>query len=257
MAKSERQLDDLRERLSGLLADWGTEVSAVMHALENQQSLAATHVEKVQALENQVKELAKLRQRVRERDLALDHLTTKSKEKDVRFAELEKEHKNARARVEELERQLGAPDRPAQHRKGVQEDELEAMRAELAARKSLVKSLRTDAERGKTLKKEVAENREVIATMKESIDRHTRTIAELRRSSESSERKYRRLVEAWNEKLSRDSDKFSYSDDSTHTAVEQILDEPIEVDGAHTIVIDMTEPLRKARDERLRKYKKG
>ena len=239
MATSERQLDDLRERLSGLLADWETEVSAVMRALENQQSLAATHVEKVQALENQVNELAKLRQRVRERDLALDHLTTKSKEKDARLAELEKEHKNARARVEELERQLSAPDRPAQHQNGVLQDEFEAMRAELAARKSLVRSLRTDAERSKTLEKELAENREVTATMKASIDRQTRTIAELRRSSESWERKYRRLMEAWNEKSSRDSD------------------ETMEVDGAHTIVIDMTEPLREARDERLRKYKKG
>jgi chromosome segregation ATPase len=215
MAKSEPQLDALRERLSGLLADWETEVSTVIRALEDQQSLAATQVEKVQELENQVNELAKLRQRVRERDLVLDHVTKKSKEKDVRLAQLEKEHKHARARIEELERQVGAPERPALHQKGDQQHELEAMRAELAARKSLVKSLRIDAERGKTLENELAEHREVIATLKE-------TIAELSR----------RLA-------SRDSEETG------------------EVDGSHTVVIDMTEPLREARDERLRKHKRG
>jgi hypothetical protein len=35
------------------------------------------------------------------------------------------------------------------------------------------------------------------------------------------------------------------------------LDESKEIDGGRTIVIDMTEPLREARDERLKKTKKG
>jgi chromosome segregation ATPase len=257
MAKSEPQIDDLRKRLSGLLADWGTEISAVMRVLENQQALAATQFEEVRALEDQANELAKLRQRVRERDLALDHLKKKSKEKDVRLAELEREHKRACVRIEELERKLGALDKPTQHQKGGQQAEVEAMRAELAARKSLVKSLRTDAERGKTLEKKLAEDREVIATMKESIERHASTIAELRRSSDSWERKYRRLAEAANGEPSRDSDMFSDSDIFTDTAVALFLDETVEVDGSHTVVIDMTEPLREARDERRRKGQKG
>jgi chromosome segregation ATPase len=244
MAKPERQLDDLRDRLSGLLADWGTEISAVMDALRNQESLAASHAEQAQALESQVAEVAELRRWAREKELALDHLTSKSKEKDARLAELENQNKKARARIEELERQLAALDKPAQQ-KGIQHEEFEAMRAELAARKSLVKILRTDAERGRALEKELAGNRETMARMKESIDRHAGTIAELRRSADSWERKYRQLAEAASKRTSRDSDKVARD-----SRVAPPVDEHTEVDGSHTVVIDMTEPLREARDQR-------
>ena len=258
MAKSERQLDELRQRLNGLLAEWGTEISAVMGALEEQESLDATQNEKVLALENQVNELAKLRQRIRERDLALDHLTKTSKEREAKFAELEKEHKTARARIEELEKQLAAQDKPAQQQKSVPQDEVEAMRAELAARKLLVKSMRADAERGKTLEKELSENRDVIAKLKESVARHARTVAELRRGSDGWEQKYRQLAETASKQLSRESDSVPRAGDRPvrDKRIEPTMSEPAEVDGSRTVVIDMTEPLRKARDERRRKNDK-
>jgi chromosome segregation ATPase len=272
MAKSEPQtddleLDDLRERLSGLLSDWGTEISAVLHALENQQSSAATQVEQVEALRSQVTELNELRQRVRDRDLALDYLKKKSNEKDVRFAALEKELETARGRIADLERQNVERDKPSQQLDGDQQAEFEAMRAELAARKSLVKSLRTDAERSKTLEKELQENRDVIARMQETIGNHAKTITELRLSCDSWERKYRRLVEggsaeeqnvaaldpgattiqADNDQPSCEGNEFTDSDIFlTETAVALFLDEAADVEAAHTIVIDMTEPLREA-----------
>ena len=248
MAKSERQIEELRERLNGLLADWGTEIAAVIRALEEQKSQAESQAENTQALENQANELAKLRQRIRERDLALDHLTKASKERDARIAELEKELKGSRARVDELERRVAAPDKPAPDSKGSQQAELEAMRAELAARKSMIKSLRGDAERGKTLEKELSSSRESMATMKASIERAARTIADLRRGSDGWEKKYRELAEAGVKRLSRDGD-VSPRDAGLAAGVEETR----EVDGTSTVVIDMTEPLRKARDERRRK----
>jgi chromosome segregation ATPase len=248
MARSERQIDELRERLNGLLAEWGTEVSAVIRALEEQQSLAEAEARNSQTLENQANELTKLRQRIRERDLALDHLTKTSKERDQRFAELEKELKHARGRLEELERQLATLDKPAQPPKSVPQDEVEAMRAELAARKLLVKSLRGDADRCKALEKELAENRDAVATMKVSIARHTRTISELRVGADRWERKYRELAAAAGKQLSRNADGVGRD-----AIVAPSADEAGDVDGSSTVVIDMTEPLRKANDERRRK----
>lgn len=248
MAKSLREIDDLRERLGALLANWGSEIAAVMQTLEDQQSLAATHDDSVQALEKQVAELARLRQRIRERDLALDHLTTKSKERDARIAELEGLLKKARARIDELERQAAAPEKPAEPQPAAQHEEFEAMRAELAARKSLVKSLRTDAERGKALEKELARTRDEMAAMKTSSQRHARTIAELRRSSDDWERKYRELAETAGKRLSRETDRVPRD-----MRIEPTVDAPTEVDGTRTVVIDMTESLRAARDERRRK----
>jgi chromosome segregation ATPase len=256
MAKVEPKIDDLRERLSDLMAAWQTEISAVVGALEKQQASAATHAEQSRAFERQASELTALRERVHERDLALEQLKKASKEKDLRLAALEKERKQAHARMEDLERKLGAQDKTAQYQKGSQQAEFEAMRTELAARKSLVKSLRADAERGKALEKEFAASREAIASMKESLERHTRTIAELRKNSESWERKYRRLAEAGLKEPSRD-DSHSESDMFTETVAEMFLDETMDADGIHTIVIDMTEPLRKARDQLREKTGKG
>lgn len=241
MAKSESPITDLRNRLRGLLTNWENEISAVM-----------------QAVENQVNDLTELRQRIRDRDVALDHVKEKSKEKDARIAELAAEQKKSLARVEELEKKLGTLDKPAGGQKDSPHAEVEAMRAELAARKSLVKTLRADAQRGKALEEEVAQNREIIETMKNAIEQHTKTISELRMNSNSWERKYRRLADAGNDESTRDEGKFTDSDIFlTETAVGMFLDDSVEVDGSNTVVIDMTEPLQEARDERLRKNKNG
>jgi sulfur transfer protein SufE len=95
-----------------------------------------------------------------------------------------------------------------------------------------------------------------MVTMKTLLDRHSKTISELRRSAETWERKYNRLAEAGTEKPSRNDDTLSDSSILSDTGVEQYVNASMEIDGAHTIVIDMTEPLRKARDERLKKYGK-
>lgn len=258
MAKSELQIADLRKRLSSLLADWGTEISAVIGALESEHALIANHAQNVRALQDQSHEVAALRQRVRDRDLALNHIKKISKEKDMRLAELDKRLKHANERVAELERMLDSPDSPARYPEGVQQAEFEAMRAELDARKSLIKSLRTDAARNKTLEKKLAQDREAIASMKASIERHARKIAELRRSSDSWEQKYLRLSEEKIDMPSRNREEASDRDRPVDAASPAPSpDETMEVDGAHTIVIDMTEPLRKAQEERRRERKRG
>lgn len=198
MAESEKQTGDLKERLSALMADWTTEISAVLRALDM-----------------------------------------------------------ARARIEELEKRLSEREKPAESHNDGQQAEVEAMRSELAARKSLVKSLRSDAERAKALEKELAQNRQAIAAMKQSIESDARTIAELRLRSRSWERKYRRLAEEKSREPSTESDNYTYSDVFTDTGVAMFLDETTHVDGTHTVVIDMTEPLRKAREERRRKRQTG
>jgi len=111
--------------------------------------------------------------------------------------------------------------------------------------------MRTDAERGKTLEKELAGNRELVATMKAAIDRHARTIAELRRGSDTWERKYMELAGAAGKRLSRESDGAPRAANAGAPVAATA-----EVDGTRTVVIDMTEPLRKAHDERRRKTDK-
>jgi chromosome segregation ATPase len=249
MAQSEPPFEDLKERLGALLTDWGTEISAVMRLLEGQNGRTTGYVEKIEALENQIEELAALRKEARDKDLVLGHLKKMSKEKDDKIAELEIEHKKALARVEELVRDAGTSNERTQYQNGGQHGEFEAMRTELAARKTLVKSLRADAEKVKKVEEELEENREVIATLKESLDHHAKKMVELRRSTDSWERKYQRLLDKGKTESSADGSLFS------DTAVGVFLDETMAAEGDHTIVIDMTEPLRVARDERRKKHR--
>ena len=251
MAKSDPSIDELRKRLTGLLADWETEISTVVRLLDDRKAAGAVRPDRSQSLDksqthdHSAAEQADLQQRIRDRDLALDYVKKKLKEKDQQFLEFEKEREKSRIRIEELERKLGESGEAAAQPKGGQQAELEAMRAELAARKSLVKSLRADAERGKALEKELAENRKRISNMGESIERHARTIVDLRRNAESWEEKYRRL-----EASAAKAPAVRVPSAAAPAAKEA------EVDGSRTIVIDMTESLRAARDERLKKNRK-
>ena len=81
--------------------------------------------------------------------------------------------------------------------------------------------------------------------MGESIERHARTIVDLRRNAESWEEKYRRL-----EASAAKAPAVRVPSAAAPAAKEA------EVDGSRTIVIDMTESLRAARDERLKKNRK-
>jgi len=59
--------------------------------------------------------------------------------------------------------------------------EVEALRADLEARKSLIKSLRSDQERIAPLQANLQEKQEIIAQLEAAMNRHSNTIAELRR----------------------------------------------------------------------------
>jgi len=71
--------------------------------------------------------------------------------------------------------------------------ELEVLRSELDARKTMIKSLRADQERVTSLQASLEEKREIVEQLEASINRHSNTIAELRRSADMWKRKYNAL----------------------------------------------------------------
>mgnify|MGYP006202273163 CR=1 FL=1 len=79
----------------------------------------------------------------------------------------------------ELERELAALEATLAEREDA--SELEAIRSELEARKTLIKSLRADADRVTALEAQLEEKREIIGELEASINRHAETIAELKR----------------------------------------------------------------------------
>jgi len=120
--------------------------------------------------------------------------------------------------------------------------EMQALRAELAARKAVIKSLRADAERFDALEARLGEKVEINSRLEESLSCHATTIADLKRSAENWRRKYQDLrLDA--------SGQFPVEPAITETDIRAIED--LQRQGGaipeHTIAIDMREPLAEAR----------
>ncbi len=216
----------IRERLTELLGDWGTDVSMLLNELEEKrahlqkleaEAAARSHEiealnERVEAqdtliesLQSDVDETVSLKVEIREKDLELEKRSSEidskheligalrrgavgigqlkgvDRAKDREIARLTKEKQRAEKHAAELTQEfkiltvstLTGIDSAAQ---------LEAVRAELDARKGLIESLRGDAERAQALEAQLEEKRFVITTLETSIDRHARTISELQQS---------------------------------------------------------------------------
>ncbi len=235
MTDSAASVQGLRDRLTGLLADWGSELASVLKELEEKRARVAEleggaagrddEVEQlkqriegqntlIEALRGDAEDASKLRAEVRTRDLELERVTSEleSKKELVRAlrrdtdgterVKAEARHKDReiddlKTRLQRAERQAGeaaeqlATLREAAASKASEEQsELEELRSELEARKTLIKSLRSDQERIAALQASLDEKRDVIGQLEAAINKHSNTIAELRRSADMWKRKY-------------------------------------------------------------------
>jgi chromosome segregation protein len=238
MTDSATSVQGLRERLTGLLADWGSELSSVLKELEEKRARVAEleggaagrsdEVEQlkqrvegqntlIEALRGDAEEASKLRTEVRARDLELERVGSEleSKKELVRALRRDtdgtervkaearnkdREIDDLKARLQRAERQAGeAAEQLATLREAAaskvseEQSELEELRSELEARKTLIKSLRSDQERAAALQASLDEKRDIIGQLEAAINKHSNTIAELRRSADTWKRKYQAL----------------------------------------------------------------
>jgi len=289
MADVETPIEVLKNRLTGLLADWGAELSVVLKELETKrkclqelQDGAAEYDEELDRQRRQIQgqeelidtlradagEASKLRREVHGKDLELDRLQSDisskqeliralrrgaeetdrlkgdGKLKDREIAELTAEKLKAEGRSAELLEELETlSDSKEQHNQDAAE--LEALRAELEARKTLINSLRADAERIESLEARLEEKQDVISKLETSISGHANTLVELKRSVNTWQRKYTELkasktgIESTSTELPR----------LTQTGVRALerLEREAGGDPNHTVAIDMRESLLEAR----------
>jgi chromosome segregation ATPase len=235
MTDSAASIQGLRDRLTGLLADWGSELAAVLKELEEKRARVAEleggaegRAQELEALKQRVEgqdtliealrgdaeEVSKLRAEVRSKDLEFERVSSEleSKKELVRAlrrdtdgsdrlkSELrgkDREIEELKARLQRAERQAGeAAEQLASMREAAagkeseEQAEIDGLRSELEARKTLIKSLRADQERVAALQASLEEKRDIIEQLEASINRHSNTIAELRRSVDTWKRKY-------------------------------------------------------------------
>ena len=125
-----------------------------------------------------------------ERDAdGIERLKGDGRVKDHEIARLTKEKQHAEQDVAELKDEFKIF--TASTLTGVDAmAELEAVRAELDARRSLIESLRGDAQRAQSLEVQLEEKRNVISELEAYIDRHVNTLADLKESVATWKGKY-------------------------------------------------------------------
>lgn len=238
MTDSTATIQGLRDRLTGLLADWGSEFASVLKELEEKRARVAEleggaagrndEIEQlkqrvegqntlIEALRGDAEEASKLRAEVRTRDLEYERVSSEleskkelvralrrdtdgtervkadARNKDREIDDLKGRLQRAERQAGEAAEQLATLRETAAHKASEEQSEVDELRSELEARKTLIKSLRSDQERVATLQASLDEKRDVIGQLEASINKHSNTIAELRRSADTWKRKYQAL----------------------------------------------------------------
>ena len=196
-----KDLEEKRARLKDLeasAAGQSTEVEALNKRIEAQDAL-------IKSLNSEADATARLKAQIHSKDLELEKKTSEinskhqlidalrqdvegagrlkgdGEAKDQAISQLKREKQEAQHHAAKLTEEFKIL--TASTLTGVDAvAELDAIRSELDARKSLIESLRGDAERSEALDTQLEEKRHVISTLETSIDRHVSTIAELKQS---------------------------------------------------------------------------
>jgi chromosome segregation ATPase len=288
MGERQTSIQAVRERLTGLLADWGAELALVLKELDEKRARLAeleaqsgAHGADMDALRKRVEgqdalietlkadaeEASRLRKEVRNKDLefervnseleskkelvralrrdaeSADRLKGDTKVKDREIERLKAELTEAGQRADQAAAEIHLLQDSAAGQASEDSAELEAVRAELDARKTLIKSLRADQERVAALETSLEEKREVIEQLEASINRHSNTIAELKRSAETWKRKYQTLKGGGATDTSAHIPALS----DTDVRAMEVLEKNVETKSDSTIAIDMRRSLLEAR----------
>lgn len=237
-------LSTIRDRFTGMLADWGADFSTLLEELEEKRALlqeieaeAAKKSHEIEAVHKRIKaqdtlietlkieaeDAGTLRQEIRVKDRELEKKTSEIDSKHVLIDSLRRDNKEVgqlrstiKSKDKENARLVKETKQAQQHAAKLTEEfkiltdecnalnasaligidaetELDAVRAELDVRKTLIESLRVDAERAQTLEAQLKKKRDVISKLEASIDQHVSTLAESQQSVTTWKEKYASL----------------------------------------------------------------
>lgn len=243
------ELEEKRARLQELeaaAANQSDEVKALNRRVEAQESL-------IESLRREADETATLRREIHDKNLELEKKRSDIGSKHELIDALRRDAEgigrlkgDSRAKDQEIARLTREKQQALQHAAEITGKfkiltaatltgidtavELEAIRAELDARKSLIESLRGDAERAQDLETQLEEKRFVISTLETTIDRHVSSIAELQQSVAASKAQYAAL---------------KLNDSSSASAIAAVLPELTDADlQAEEVVEDVSGDLK-------------
>lgn len=277
-------MSTIRERFTGMLADWGADFSTLLEELEEKRALlqeieaeAAKKSHEIEAVHKRVKvqdtlietlkaeaeEAGTLRKEIRVKDRELEkkkseidskHVLIDSLRRDIKeVGQLKgaiktKDKENARLVKEKQHAQQHAA-KLTEELKSLTEEfkildasasmaidaatELEAVRAELDMRKTLIESLRVDAERAQALEAQLKKKRDVISKLEASIDQHVSTLAESQQSVTTWKEKYASLKSRDPSSESTIAPELTEEELQTQESAEDISEDPSAATAPH------------------------
>ena len=263
------------EQLKSDGVDNGKRVKQLEERAEGQSEL-------IETLTKEAEEARSLRAEAREQDLEIERLKSeleskndlvkalrrksedseqsKSKQKQQDKKIFEQQHEldrkqreldRAKSRINELKQELEAEHQRAAEQTGIESSEMVSLKAELDARKSMIKSLKADGERVDSLEAQLEAKQEAVDALEQAIDQHAATIEGLRRS-----------VEAWKEKYQAVKGEKIQDIDETMTELPEFTDTELEAlrqleatnqgGPESTVAINMSDSLKQARKAKAR-----
>jgi chromosome segregation ATPase len=269
------QVESSVENLKSAEGDQDKRLKQLAERAEGQSEL-------IETLTQEAEEARSLRGEVRERELEIEKLNSElesksdlvkalrrqaseseqakatAKQRDKKIFEQQhqldrkqKELDRATAEIAELKSALESEDDRSADETVVDGAEIDALKAELDARKSMIKSLKADAKRAESLESQLDAKTEAVDALEDAIDQHAKTIAELRRSVDAWKSKYQA---AKGEKLKDKDRTMTELPAFTDTEVEVLkgLERDKEDAPAATVAIDMRGALKEARRNKAR-----
>ncbi len=224
--------------------------------------------ELIETLRAEGESASELRRELNARELELERLTSELESRQDLIQALRRDADEAEQTKRELERKTAELDELRRDRERLEAEsrellqrvrqleeaadadstggsaEIESLKAELEARKSLIKSLRADSDRARALEARLGEKHQLIQQLEETVNRQASTIEELKRKANAWRSKYRSLKQG-------DMVSTTTTDVAalTDTGIPQLPENLAQDNGIvdQTIAIDMRQALLEAR----------
>lgn len=269
------EIESAAEKLRSAEGNHGKRLKQLEERAEGQSEL-------IETLTQEAEEARSLREELRERELEIeklnseldsksdlvkalrrqavdaDQLKATGKQRDKKIFEQQhqldrkqKELDRATAEIAELKAELEAENENSSDDTVIDHAELEALKSELDARKSMIRSLKADGKRAESLELQLEAKTEAVDALEDAIDQHVSTIAELRRSVEAWKAKYQA---AKGEKLEDKDETMTELPAFTTTEVKALKEMDVSADepSSETVAIDMRDSLKEARQKKVR-----
>jgi chromosome segregation ATPase len=226
-------IQGLRDRLTGLLADWGSELASVLRELEEKRARveeleggAAGRGELeqlkqrvegqntlIEALRGEAEEASKLRAEIRNKDMEYERVSSEleSKKELVRALRrdtdgndrIKAESRSKDREIEDLKARLQRAERQAEEAAAQVATLKEAAAAKASEEQAEIDALRAELEARKTVIKSLRADQDRVATLQKSLDEKREIIEQLETSisrHSSTITELRRSVDTWKRK---------------------------------------------------------